>query len=188
MASGWLRWQQVLAKQQYQQEEEILTPYEFKDNVMVSEHSQSSNGMGQQALQDPRLSGWEYKIVRSGSDLFRDPVIFKQLCDEEQQAGWILLEKLDDRRVRFKRPLAMRDVVQSEFLSFDPYRCSYGPSSNLGTWLGGMAALTAMILPAYLGYALVSTTLANSRAQSPTPLPSVMPSSSFSDPENSSAP
>jgi len=37
--------------------------------------------------------------------MFRDPVVLRQLCEEEAEAGWILLEKLDDHRVRFKRPM-----------------------------------------------------------------------------------
>jgi hypothetical protein len=50
----------------------------------------------------------------------------------------------------------MRDIVKAEFLNHDPYRCHYGPTHNSATWLSAIAALMAILLPAYLGYALVS--------------------------------
>ncbi len=132
-------------------------PTAVPTTVSVAATPVSSQPSPQQ--QDPRLMGWEFKIVRANRDLFRDPRVFQQLCTEEAEAGWILLEKLDDRRVRFKRPIAMRQVINPEFLSFDPYRTHYGPGTSLLTWVGAIAALLAMILPAYLGYALVSMTV-----------------------------
>ncbi len=188
MASALVRWQQVLAKQEHQQEEEMLTSYESKDNVIGSDEPQRANSAGGEPPHDPRLSGWEYKIVRASSDLFRDPAVLAKLCEEESQAGWILFEKLDDRRVRFKRPLAMREVLAPDAIAFDPYRSHYGPSSNWLTWVAGAAAVTAMVLPAYLGFMLVSATLTNSRSQAPAPLAPTAPPASWSDPENSSPP
>jgi len=171
VASGWLRWQQVVLERQREEEEEILTPYDSKETYPLAESSQPNGSTA--APKDLRLAGWEFKIVRANRDLFRDPNVFRQLCDEEGQAGWILLEKLDDRRVRFKRPLALRDIIQAEFLPNDPYRTLYGPSSNGGTLLTAIAFLAAILLPAYLGYALVSATLSNLRTDSsPTPSPS----------------
>jgi hypothetical protein len=166
---NWLRWQQVVMGQQSEEEEEILTRYETKEDIAKTGHGnisaprQTVNGQNGQtanaakeAQRDPRLMGWEFKIVRASRDLFRDPAVFQRMCQEESESGWIMLEKLDDRRVRFKRPIAMRDIVQAEFLNYDPYRCHYGPTHNSVTWLGAIAALAAILLPAYLGYALVS--------------------------------
>jgi hypothetical protein len=121
---------------------------------------------------EPPTPEWEYKIVRAHYDFFRNPQNFMRLCEEESQAGWILLEKLDDRRVRFKRNLEMRDNIDVNQLSFDPYRCHYGPSNGLINFMGAIAAMTAMVLPAYLGYTLVSHTLQesapkNSQTQAP---------------------
>lgn len=121
---------------------------------------------------EPPIPEWEYKIVRSHYDLFKNSQNFMRLCEEESQAGWILLEKLDDRRVRFKRNVEMRDRIDVNQLSFDPYRCHYGPSNGLINFMGAIAAMTAMILPAYLGYTLVSHTLQesapkNSQTQAP---------------------
>ncbi len=126
-------------------------------------------------LNDFQTCEWEYKIVRAYSDLFRNSANFIQLCEEEAQAGWILLEKLDDRRVRFKRSVAMREQVDVTQLSFDPYRCYYGPSHQWTNFIGAIAAVTAMVLPAYLGYTLVSQTLQeapknNSQTQAPVEL------------------
>lgn len=183
MAGSWVRWQQVLAKQQHEEEEEILTTYDSMDIATVSDEQQSTNGTGSPLPLDPRLTGWEYKIVRARGHLFANAAVFKQLCDEEALAGWILLEKLDDRRVRFKRPIGMREVIQTDFLSFDPYRCYYGPSNTWVNWLGGIAAAAALLLPAYLGYALVSSTLASSRTQSPAQAAPALPAPSASEPD-----
>lgn len=130
---------------------------QFSD--LGSAHPQLNGASAGQPL-NPLLGEWEYKIVRASFDLFRDPDTFQRLCEEEGQAGWMLLEKLDDRRVRFKRPIAWRNMLNPEVLKFDPYRCHYGPTTGMVNLLGAIAAVTAMVLPAYLGYVLVSNTLA----------------------------
>lgn len=165
---SWMRWRQMSANQE--EEEEILTQYESKENALVVH--QQLNGSGKQQSKDPRLVGWEFKIVRARRNLFRDPVIFQCLCEEEAEAGWIMLEKLDDRRVRFKRPIALREIIKADFLNFDPYRCHYGSTWQPGFWFSAIAAMVALILPAYLGYTLVSRTLASS---SQAPIPAAFP-------------
>lgn len=142
-------------------------------------HHNTVNGLDrtettQQPLDIPsqKITEWEYKIVRANYDLFRNSTNFMRLCEEESQAGWILLEKLDDRRVRFKRSVAMRDKIDVNQLPFDPYRCHYGPNNAVINFFGAIAAVTAMVLPAYLGYTLVSHTLQestskNSQTQAP---------------------
>jgi hypothetical protein len=140
--------EQQQAKQQ--DEEETLTPYESQETVLSTAKSRRDR-----KDKDPRLVGWEFKIVRASRDLFRDPAMMKKLCDEEAIAGWILLEKLDDHRIRFKRPIAMREVIKAEMLSFDPYRTHYGPTGNGRSVLIGIAAIAAILLPALLGFGLV---------------------------------
>jgi hypothetical protein len=176
IASGWLRWQQQTRERYCEQEEEILTPYESKDTYVSTESFQRNGST--QPPKDPRMVGWEFKIVRASRDLFRNPVIFKHLCEEEALAGWILLEKLDDRRVRFKRPIALRDCIQAEALSIDPYRTQFGSSRNWVAIVWAIAFLAATTLPAYLGYMLVSVTLSNSRLIQPATSISPLPSSS----------
>lgn len=160
--SGWLRWQQILTKQRSEEEEEILTRYESKETPITAAvpvqaaMQRSPNGAVEKSSLDLRQVGWEFKIVRASRDLFRNPAILQQLCDEEAQAGWILLEKLDDRRIRFKRPIALRETIQSEQLSYDPYRSHYGSSFHPFAWVGAVAFLVVLLLPAYLAFILVS--------------------------------
>lgn len=155
-------------------EEEMLTPYESYDNNGTSEHS--NNGFGTESeLIDPRLVGWEFKIVRAKRNLFYDPAVFQLLCTEEAEAGWILLEKLDDCRVRFKRPIALREIIKSDFLNHDPYRCSYGASWQPGRWLSAIALLIAVVIPAYLGYNLVAQALATTATRPTESFPPLAP-------------
>ena len=94
------------AAEMLRQEEEEMTEYADKD------------------LRD----GWEFKILRANTAAFKDPQVFKQACEEEAQAGWVLVEKFDDQRLRFKRPASAKD--NDSYLSFDAYRTQYGMSKN----------------------------------------------------------
>jgi hypothetical protein len=170
-AGGWLRWQQITLEQQKQEEEEdTVTRYESKDTI-PSQDNPKGNGSRQRSTQDPRLIGWEFKIVRAERDLFRDPAVLKQLCDEEESMGWIMLEKLDDRRIRFKRPIALRQIMNPDVLSFDPYRTHYGAAPRSKTWLIAIVGVVVLLLPTYLGYMLVSATLLKPQPSNPTPSP-----------------
>jgi hypothetical protein len=168
--------EQLAAGQKYDEEEEVLTRYESQEDNFNAPENAPSNGNPKSAPNPVNLKVWEYKIVRASSDLFRNPAIFHKLCREEEEFGWILLEKLDDRRVRFKRPIALRDAPRPNLPPFDPYRTHYGPLSNAMTWAVAIVFLSAIVLPAVLGYALVSTTLSRSRSNWPPtpvqPLPS----------------
>lgn len=75
--------------------------------------------------------GWEFKIVRSPTGAFRKPEVFQELCEEEARAGWVMVEKFDNSRVRFKRPVAARR--NDRHLEFDAYRTQY---ANYPRWLG----------------------------------------------------
>src|SRR5436309_2455427 len=52
--------------------------------------------------------GWEFKILRSNMNAFRKPENLKMYLEEEGRAGWILVEKFDDKRLRLKRPASAR--------------------------------------------------------------------------------
>jgi hypothetical protein len=69
---------------------------------------------------------WEFKIVRSASGVFRNPEIMQQVLAEESMAGWELLEKLDDSRMRLKRPRDARKRDDRLPTGADPYRTQYG--------------------------------------------------------------
>ena len=69
---------------------------------------------------------WEFKIVRSASASFRNPETLRRLVVEESAAGWIMLEKFDDSRVRFKRRRVDRMRDTSLASGVDPYRTNWG--------------------------------------------------------------
>ena len=81
------------------------------------------------------LDKWEFKIVRNDSNAFRKPEVLQTLIDEEAMSGWELLEKLDDRRVRFKRPKTAGNDDFNLPPGIDPYRSHYGRSS-IGVKIG----------------------------------------------------
>jgi len=96
-------------------------------------------------------SDWEFKIVRSESGAFRKPEVLEGLIEEEAQAGWVMLEKFDDSRVRFKRSRSAR--ARDGFLEdgVDPYRTRYGASpARQSVLMFVLAGLVALGLVAYL--------------------------------------
>lgn len=88
-------------KREREQEEEELTKYNAED-----------------------LEGWEFKIVRAVTGKFKKPETLKKVCEEEAKAGWELLEKFDNSRLRFKRRIENR--AQDKHLKTDPYRTQVG--------------------------------------------------------------
>ena len=91
---------------------------------------------------------WEFKIVRSNTSSFKNPQVFQQLVQQEAQASWELLEKLDDGRVRFKRPVSARRRDGMLPAGYDPYRTQYGVSE-------GVLAMTVMTVVAIVVGAVV---------------------------------
>ena len=91
--------------------------------------------------QDDVAGDWEFKIVRSATAAFRKPEEFAKLLEEEARFGWVLLEKLDDGRVRFKRRAGGRPRVPLGEHEGDPYRSIYGISPSRQ---GAMIALIAI--------------------------------------------
>ena len=88
------------------EEEEEMTPYNSDD-----------------------LDDWEFKIVRANSRKFKSAESVRRLCEEESYAGWEMVEKFDDCRIRFKRRRELRS--QDQHLgpgAVDPYRTQIGPS------------------------------------------------------------
>ena len=93
--------------------------------------------------QDDLNNDWEFKIVRSESGAFRKSEALKKLIEEEARAGWVMLEKFDDRRIRFKRPRRARTRDALLPLGVDPYRTRYGSPTTqyalLATMVLGLA-------------------------------------------------
>jgi hypothetical protein len=104
--------------------------------------------------QEDLSDDWEFKIVRSESGAFRKPEVLRKLIEEEARAGWVMLEKFDDRRVRFKRPRSARTRDALLPPGVDPYRTRYGaPTAQyavlatvvLGLVVTGLGALIFLI-------------------------------------------
>ena len=94
------------------------------------------------------MDGWEFKIVRANTRYFKKAENLRRVCEEEAKAGWMMLEKFDDTRVRFKRRVDKRG--QDQFLQgIDPYR------SQVGIGNGPLAATVLGIVAACIGVLLL---------------------------------
>jgi len=91
----------------------------------------------------PDLSGWEFKILRTAGKTFRDPDQFEAALRAESEAGWELVEKFDDYRIRLKRRVEMRDRDSS--LDGDPYR----------TWVGTTPGRIASVVIGVIAFVMV---------------------------------
>jgi len=79
------------------------------------------------------LDGWEFKILRANTQRFRDPHELRRVLAEEAEAGWELVEKFDDHRLRLKRRTECRE--RDSQLLLDPYRTWVGMSNNALAWI-----------------------------------------------------
>jgi hypothetical protein len=96
---------------------------------------------------DQHLSeDWEFKIVRSATGAFRKPEEFAKLLEEEGRFGWVLLEKLDNGRVRFKRRAGSRPRAPLGSQEDDPYRSIYGTSPNRQAAMIGFVVMGVLVL------------------------------------------
>ncbi len=87
------------------------------------------------------MEKWEFKIVRSDSGAFRKPDVLAELVEEEALAGWEMLEKFDNKRIRFRRSIEdrKRDAMLPDYV--DPYRTQYGSSPQATAILIGVILL-----------------------------------------------
>jgi cell division protein FtsL len=105
-----------------------------------------------QYRRDELENDWEFKIVRTTTGAFRSRQAIEELKAQEGLAGWVMVEKFDNNRVRFKRPLSaqMKDAMLPP--EVDPYRTQYGISE---------AGLAFMIIAIVLGFGGLMAVLAN---------------------------
>ena len=108
------------ARRDQEEEEETMTSYTSND----------VNG------------NWEFKIVRAPTAVFRSQERLERLIEEEAVSGWEMLEKLDDRRIRFKRSKKARDHDKELPASVNPYRTQYATEEGIAT----MAAVVLIVL------------------------------------------
>jgi hypothetical protein len=111
--------------------------------------------------------GWEFKILRTGNDGFRRHELLKLVCQEELDSGWILLEKLDDSRLRFRRPVKFRE--RDHLAKLDPYRSFYGKSGQVSNFVSVALLLLFMSIPVFFGFAFMQTIFKSIRFQNPLP-------------------
>lgn len=87
---------------------------------------------------------FEYKIMRTAWGTFKSAARLQAVLEEEAPAGWDLFEKLDDRRLRLRRPIQCRE--QDAERTQDPYRIWAGPSENALGILVVSAIVTLMVV------------------------------------------
>jgi len=92
---------------------------------------------------DSELDGWEFKIIRADTKRFKNRDMVEKVRMEEAKAGWELVEKFDDYRMRFKRRIEKRSM--DSHLEIDPYR------SRISMSKGSIIALIVAALTALVG-------------------------------------
>jgi hypothetical protein len=94
---------------------------------------------------------FEFKIVRSATGAFKKRETVEQIIAEESMAGWKMVEKFDDNRLRFKRLASAKRNDYNLPPGVDPYRTTYGMTefglamTILGI-MGGVGGLIALLI------------------------------------------
>lgn len=92
----------------------------------------------------------EYKVIQAQTPLFADTAKMQEVLDQESRAGWRLLEKQDNYRIKVQRDISHRD--NDADLDFDAYRTTVGVSSVIT--YGVTALLTIGVVSIILYFAL----------------------------------
>ena len=95
----------------------------------------------------------EYKVVQSQTPMFSDTAKMHQILAEEANAGWQLLEKEDNYKIRLQRNISHR--ANDAGLGFDAYRTTVGVSSVVT--YGATALITLAIVSIILYLAIWSS-------------------------------
>lgn len=107
----------------------------------IRREEEEMTGYGHDELEQ----SWEFKILRSPSGAFRSPRKLAKVLAEESLAGWTLLEKFDNQRIRLKRLASARQQDNQLPAGYDPYRTQFGLGEGALTayWSFGIVALIA---------------------------------------------
>lgn len=89
----------------------------------------------------------EYKTVHAQTPLFADTKKMQEILAEEAKAGWDLLEKEDNYRIKLQRSIDNRSNDGN--LELDPYRTSVGVSS---VFTYGLTALVTILIVSVILY------------------------------------
>jgi hypothetical protein len=94
--------------------------------------------------------GWEFKILRGSAGTFRKPATFERACAEEAVNDWVLVEKFDDSRLRFKRPVSAR--CKPVLGDIDPYRTRFSISDGARVAIIFAIALSVLLIVAFVEF------------------------------------
>lgn len=92
----------------------------------------------------------EYKTIQAQTPLFTDSKKMHDVLETEAKAGWQLLWKEDNYKLKLQREISHRDNDKN--LAFDAYRSTVGVSSTV-TYVG-TALLTIAIVSVILYFAI----------------------------------
>jgi len=86
----------------------------------------------------------EYKVVQSTTPLFAKLQNIEAIMAEEAKAGWQLVEKYDNYKLRLQRNISHR--ANDKALAFDAYRSQVGVSNVLTYGLAAVLTLGVVYL------------------------------------------
>lgn len=89
----------------------------------------------------------EYKILQSQTPLFSDPGKLHEILDQEAKAGWRLLEKEDNYRIKLQRDIGNRENDKN--LDFDAYRSTVGVPALITYGVTALATITIVSVILY---------------------------------------
>lgn len=92
----------------------------------------------------------EYKILQSQTPRFSDPAKMQEALAEEAKAGWSLLEKEDNFRLKLQRHISNRENDKN--LDFDAYRSTIGVPAIMT--YAASALVTILIVSTIIYFAL----------------------------------
>lgn len=95
----------------------------------------------------------EYKVIQSQTPLFADTTRMHEVLAQEEKAGWQLLEKEDNYKIRLQRNISFR--ANDKNLDFDAYRSTVGVSPVVT--YGMTAVITVAVVSLILYLALWSS-------------------------------
>lgn len=85
----------------------------------------------------------EYKTIQSQTPIFANTDKMHKVLEEEARAGWRLLSKEDNHKIKLQRDISNRENDKN--LDFDAYRTSIGVSSVV-TYVGTSIITLAIVL------------------------------------------
>ena len=91
-----------------------------------------------------QLMAVEYKVITSQTPMFAKQEKISEVMELEARAGWQLVEKYDNYKLRLRRKLSARENDKN--LDFDPYRTHAGVSSVVTYGVTSAAAIVVVLL------------------------------------------